>query len=449
MKEFILRGERVILPRGESAAALLISNGVIKSIGDYASTFQTKVETLIDVGRSVLMPGLVDMHVHINEPGRTAWEGFLTATQSAAAGGTTTLVDMPLNSSPVTTTVDHFNQKLEAAKGKLAVDVGYYAGIIPNHSKHLDQLLSQGAMAGKAFLIDSGIDEFPFADRETLREAMHILKRHNKPLLAHAELPAKQHTEPPKPWTKYADYLASRPPEMETTAIDMLIELCEETGCAVHVVHLSAIEPLDMLRDARARGLPITVETSPHYLLLAAEDIPDGRTDFKCAPPIREKANQSVLRQALLSGDIDLVATDHSPCPPDLKNLESGDFATAWGGISSLQYLLPIVWTGLKDLGAVPSHLSRWLSQNPANVLGLHDRGRIEVGRRADFVSWNPDASFEVSATQTHHRHKLTPYDGMTLWGKVQLTMLGGEIIFQDGQILSPNLGKSLMMINR
>lgn len=447
MNHFVLKGKHIVLPSGVAAASILIVEGVIEAIGGYDADFDQSAINTIDMQEMVIMPGLVDVHVHINEPGRTEWEGFETATQAAAAGGVTTVIDMPLNSSPVTTTVESFQQKLEAADGKLAVDVAYHAGVVPDHAEQLDQVLSMGAIAGKAFMIDSGIDEFPFADRNALRAGMRVLKAHNKPLLAHGEVELGVNTPAP-PWTRFNDYLASRPQAMETAAVKMLIELCQETGCAVHLVHLSATEPLEMLRAARAKGLPITVETSPHYLLLTAEEILDGRTEFKCAPPIREKANQAILKQALLNGDIDIVATDHSPCSPDLKKLETGDFSSAWGGISSLQYLLPIVWTAMKDDGATPADLARWLSANPAKIMGLQDRGTIEVGRKADLVCWSAERSFEVNPALTRHRHKLTPYNGRTLFGQVQMTMLGGKIIFQNGELKASDLGKSLMMID-
>ncbi|MFT5196776.1 MAG: allantoinase, partial [Candidatus Promineifilaceae bacterium] len=385
MAVFVLQGERVIFPDGERPGSLYIADGRIKAVGrrhQFAG-----YEEVIDVGNRVIMAGMIDAHVHINEPGRSDWEGFVTATRAAAAGGTTTLVDMPLNSSPVTTTVENFQLKLDAAEGKLAVNVGYYAGVIPNHAKQLDEVLSMGAMAGKAFMIDSGIDEFPFADRDTLRESMLVLKKHNKPLLAHGEVDIGLEL-PPTPWTTFGDYLSTRPPAMETAAVQMLIELCEETGCAVHLVHLSAVEPLPMLRAARARGLSITVETSPHYLYLAAEDILDRQTQFKGSPPIRDRANQVVLRQALLAGDIDLVGTDHSPCPPELKNFETGDFATAWGGLSSLQYLLPVVWTAMREVGATPSDMARWCCQKPAEMLALDQLGTLEKGKSADVIVW-------------------------------------------------------------
>ncbi|MEM9776494.1 MAG: amidohydrolase family protein, partial [Chloroflexota bacterium] len=263
MSEFVLKGKRVVLTDGESAASLLISDGNIVSIGEHNAEYDLPAKDIYDLGCSVLMPGIIDVHVHINEPGRTEWEGFETATQAAAAGGLTTLADMPLNSSPVTTTVESFRKKLNESSTKLAVDVAYHAGVVPDHAEQLNKVLSMGAIAGKAFMIDSGIDEFPFADRDTLHEAMTVLKTHNKPLLAHAELELSLDLPEP-PWTRFKDYLASRPQAMETGAVKLLIELCKETGCAVHVVHLSATEPLEMLRAARAKGLPITVETSPH-----------------------------------------------------------------------------------------------------------------------------------------------------------------------------------------
>lgn len=445
MSRVIVRGERIVFPDGERPGAICIEDGIIQSIGDINDFPVIVGDRLIDAANHVVMAGMIDVHVHINEPGRTDWEGFETATRAAAMGGSTLLVDMPLNSTPVTTTVENFQLKLDAAEGKLAVNVAYHAGVIPGHAEQLDQLLSMGAIAGKAFMIDSGMDDFPFADRETLREAMLVLKKHGKPLLAHGELDLDLET-PATPWTDFADYLASRPQAMETAAVKMLIDLCAETDCAVHLVHLSATEPLPMLRDAREGGLPFTVETSPHYLLLAAEDVPDGATQFKCAPPIRGVENRSVLRQALTDGDIDLVATDHSPCPPELKNLATGDFSTAWGGISSLQYMLPIVWTAMQEQGATPADMAKWLSQKPAKMLGLKSHGRLSLGKVADLVIWDPSGETHVTPELTAHKHKITPYDGMKLKGKVLHTMVGGKTVFENDVITTSNIGKSLMV---
>ncbi len=444
MTQLVVKSQRVIFPEGERPAVIVIRDGIIQKVKDFDDEPETFNSQLLDVGEQVVMPGIIDVHVHINEPGRTDWEGFATATRAAAMGGATTLVDMPLNSTPVTTTVENFQAKLDAAEGQLATNVAYHAGVIPNHVKELDQLLSMGAIAGKAFMIDSGMEDFPFSDQATLRDAMRVLKKHGKPLLAHGELDL-QLPMPATPWVKYEDYLASRPPSMEIEAVKMLIELCAETDCAVHLVHLSAAEPLAILQEARAGGLPITVETSPHYLYLAAEDISDGATQFKCAPPIRLKENQERLRQALLAEDIDLVATDHSPCPPELKGMDTGDFSTAWGGISSLQYCLPITWSAMRQVGATPVDIARWLCQNPARSMGLQQLGRIGVGKTADLTIWDPERELTVSPAVTQHRHKITPYDGATLTGKVTHTILGGNLIFEDG-VVNPGLrGRSIL----
>ncbi len=444
MSGLVIKSRRVVFPGGERPAVILVRDGIIQEVREYADELNTGDLPVLDFGDDVVMPGIIDVHVHVNEPGRTEWEGFETATKAAAMGGVTTIVDMPLNSTPVTTTVENFRAKLDAAEGKLAVNVAYHAGVIPDHADQLDQVLEMGAIAGKAFMIDSGMEDFPFADRDTLREAMMVLKRHGKPLLAHGEL-ALDLAQPQQPWIKFADYLASRPQAMETAAVKMLIDLCAETDCAVHLVHLSATDALPLLKDARGGGLPITVETSPHYLYFAAEDVSDGATQFKCAPPIREKENQTILRQALLNGDIDLVATDHSPCPPSLKNIESGDFSTAWGGISSLQYVLPVTWSAMREVGAEPADMARWLCQKPAGSMGLRQHGRIDTGKVADFVVWDPDGSVEVSGEMTQHRHKITPYDGLSLTGRVSCTVLGGKVIYQNGDLIDEKLGRSIL----
>ena len=401
------------------------------------------VQPIHDTGEAWIFPGLVDSHVHINEPGRTEWEGFITATRSAAAGGITALVDMPLNSNPVTTTAAAFHEKANAAAGKLAVDVGLYAGVVPGNAGELEALARLGVCGAKAFLVYSGIPEFPAATRDDLAAAMPILARHGIPLLAHAEIDGPVNL-PPGPGTSYCRYLASRPSSWEAQAIAMLIELCEHTHCHVHVVHLATADALPMLKAARARGLPITVETCPHYLHFCAEEIPDGSTKHKCAPPVRERSHREALWNALAAGEIDLVASDHSPCPPDMKDLHGGDFFKAWGGISSLQLGLPIMITECRKRGIPLDRIAAWMSAAPAKLAGLSQKGGIRVGADADLVIVDPEQSFVVDPDKLYHRHKVTPYAHETLYGVVQKTYLRGRAVFDRQQECSVFYGDIL-----
>lgn len=363
-------------------------------------------------------------HVHINEPGRTEWEGFDRATRAAAAGGVTTLVDMPLNSSPVTTSRDAFARKLDASVGKLHVDVGFWAGVMPGNAEELARLAEAGVLGAKAFLCHSGIDEFPKATEEVLREAMPRMRDAGIPLLAHAELelPVDQ-TE--AHGARYASWLSSRPRTWEDAAISLLIELCREMRCPVHVVQLSSASALPMIAAAKDEGLPFTVETCPHYLCFHAEEIPDGSTAFKCAPPIRDEHNREALWRGLLDGVVDFVVTDHSPCTPELK---VGDFLEAWSGVASLSLGLPSLWTEASRRGASLAQLTRWLSTGPARFAGLaHRKGALAPGLAADFVVWDPEASFEVTRDRLRLRHPISPYLGRTLKGIVRETVVEGN----------------------
>lgn len=428
---FAIRSQRVVLPDGTRPAALLIEEGRIAAVCPYDDIpASCRVE---DVGSRVVMPGLVDPHVHINEPGRTDWEGFETATQAAAVGGITTLVDMPLNSAPVTVTAAALEQKIAASEGKRWVDVGFHAGVVPGHIDDLPALLAAGVLGAKAFLVHSGIDDFPAATETELRAAMPLLARHGIPLLVHAEresTPVPPRGDP----STYRAWLASRPPAWEIDAIEGLIRLCRETQCPLHIVHLSAAGAIPMLIRAKVERLPVTVETCPHYLVFNAEDIPDGDTRFKCAPPIRERLNNEQLWGALLQGAIDYVASDHSPCPPAMK--PAGDFFRAWGGIASLQWTLPILWTAGRDLGVTFDQLARWLSAAPAQRVGLYGRkGILAPGADADLVVWEPDAAFPVRPESTYHRHKLSPYLDRKLYGVIERTYLRGRIIAERGVV--------------
>lgn len=432
--ETILRSRRAVLHGGERPASIGFRDGIITSIQDYESAGE-------DLGDLVILPGLIDPHVHVNEPGRTEWEGFATATRAAAAGGITLIADMPLNSSPVTTTVAALDAKRRAAAGQLTIDVAFHGGLVQGNGAEIPALVEAGVTAIKAFLCHSGLDEFPNAERADLRLALNQLAALNVPLLAHAEL---VHEVPAMKNPRcYADYLASRPRSFESDAIALLIALCRESGAAVHIVHLADALSLTMLKAARREGLPVTVETCPHYLLFDPAEIPDGATRYKCAPPIREDRER--LIQALLDGDIDMIASDHSPCLPEMKRSD-GRFDLAWGGISSLQLGLSIV---LAAGGArvTPSHVARWMSESPARLLGVdHQRGTIEVGKRADLTVVDWQQQWRVHAKSLQHRHAITPYDGRTLRGVVHRTYLAGECVYQDGQFAATISGT---MVNR
>jgi allantoinase len=438
--DFIIRGQRVVTPEEIAPAAVHIREGVISAVGAYDEIPQgcAVIETRES---SVLMPGLVDTHVHVNEPGRTEWEGFQTATRAAAAGGVTTIVEMPLNSIPPTTTVENFRAKLAAAEGQCAVDVGFWGGVVPGNVEELSRLYEAGVLGFKCFLIHSGVDEFPNVTENDLREAMPELARLGAVLIVHAEVPGavdealKEIEEIPADARKYSTFLKSRPREAENEAVALMIRLSRETGARVHIVHHSSSDALPALRQARAEGLPLTIETCPHYLSFAAEDIPDGATEFKCCPPVRERENREELWGALDEGLIEMVVSDHSPCPPGMKCLGTGNFLEAWGGISSLQLRLPIMWTLASERGYSINHLAEWLCRAPSRLVSLDGRkGAIAAGYDADLVVWNPQAAFRVEPAVLHHRHKLTPYAGQTLTGVVEQTYLRGEKIYDGGQ---------------
>lgn len=433
----VLRSERVVTPEGVRSATVHIREGRIERVGG-ADEIPPQY-SLIHCGDSVVMPGVVDTHVHVNEPGRTEWEGFETATSAAAAGGVTTLVDMPLNSIPATTTRDALRAKRAAAAGKCAVDVELWGGVVPGNAAELPGLLEDGVLGFKCFLVPSGVDEFQHVGEADLREAMPVLARHDSVLLVHAELPGPIEEAArvwdgagPEELREYERYLRSRLDAAEVEAVDLMIRLCRETRCRVHIVHVASAEVLPLLRAAREERLPITAETCPHYLTFAAEEIPDGGVAFKCAPPVRSRENRERLWEALRQGVIDLVASDHSPCPPAMKRIETGDFQSAWGGIASLQVALPAVWTGARERGFTVADVAGWMCAAPARLAGLAGRkGTIAPGYDADLVVWDPEASFEVDPARLRHRHKITPYAGRTLHGVVRRTLVRGEDVFR------------------
>ena len=435
--ELIVRGRRVITAAGVQPAAIHIQGGKIAALTSYDDV--PSDVAVFEAGESVVMPGAVDTHVHINEPGRTEWEGFETATRAAAAGGVTTLIEMPLNSIPATTTRAALDAKLAAAQDRCWVDVGFWGGVVPGSATELRPLYKAGAFGFKCFLVPSGVPEFEPVTEVDLRAALPELASLGAVLLAHAELPGPIEAAAAgarnADQRRYATWLGSRPREAENEAIALLIRLSREFGARVHIVHLSSSDALPRLRRAKEEGLPITVETCHHYLTFAAEEIADGATEFKCAPPIRERENREKLWEALGDGLIDFVATDHSPCPPAMKGVETGEFLGAWGGIASLQLSLAALWTEARRRGIGVERMAEWLCGGPARLAGLDKRkGKIAVGYDADLAVWDPEAEFTVQAEDLHHRHKLTPYRGRSLYGRVEATFLRGEKVYERGR---------------
>ncbi len=407
---------------------------------------------LQDAGDLVILPGLVDTHVHVNQPGRTDWEGFETATRAAAAGGVTTLLDMPLNSIPATVSGPALQTKREAAAGQCWVDIGFLGGVVPGNQESLHDLWKQGVAAFKCFLIDSGVPEFPAVNELELNGALSRLRQFPAPLMAHAELAAPMQSAEaefrataPHQRRVYARYLQSRPDSGELAAIELLLKLCSTFKSPVHVVHLATAQALDLLETARASRIPVSVETCPHYLFFAAEEIPDGATEYKCAPPIRSHANRERLWKGLQRGIIDMIVSDHSPSPPEGKHLQSGDFGAAWGGVASLQLGLAAVWTEAQKRGVDVGRLAAWMSLQPAKLAGLRERkGDLKAGGDADLVFWDPEATWTVDAARLEHRHKITPYHGHVLRGRVRRTFLRGQTVFDDGRFSSRPLGQCL-----
>ncbi|MGI9140014.1 MAG: allantoinase AllB [Gemmatimonadaceae bacterium] len=423
-----IRGKRVATPNGVRAASIHVEHGKILRVAGWDDVPPDAL--LVDAAHLMVMPGIVDTHVHVNEPGRTNWEGFESATRAAAAGGVTTLLDMPLNSIPATTAVKSLEVKRAAAAGKTAVNVEFIGGVVPGNTGELEGLRDAGVLAFKCFLSPSGVEEFPHVTERDLSKAFPVLARLGLPLMVHAEDPA--HLLPGGSSSAYAGYLASRPVKAERSAIELLVGLMSRCPTPVHIVHLSSATSLDLIRAARKRGLPLTVETCPHYLTFAAEEIPAGATEFKCAPPIRSVEERDALWKAVLAGDIDLIASDHSPCPPNMKRTH-GDFFSAWGGIASLQLSLSAVWTGARARGCEPGRIAEWMSAAPARLAGLHGRkGALAEGFDADIVAWDPEASFAVDPAKLFHRHPVTPYAGRDLYGVVRATYVGGRQVFGD-----------------
>ena len=439
----VIRGQRVVLPDGERRASIHVQNGTIAAVAAYDDVpTGADVVDASDAGNLVISPGIVDTHVHVNEPGRTEWEGFDTASRAAAAGGVTTIVDMPLNSVPATTTVAGLAAKRQAAAHRCHVDVAFWGGVVPGNQAQLDGLVDAGVRGFKCFLVPSGVDEFPAVGEGDLRRALPTLARRGVPLLVHAETPAfiRRPSGDPR---RYASYLATRPADAEVDAVALMIRLASEFHVDTHIVHVAARAAVETIARAQSEGVPISAETCPHYLTFVAGDIPDGATLFKCAPPIREATDREALWDGLRRGVLGLVVTDHSPAPPALKSM--GDFTLAWGGIASLELALPVVWTGARTRGFAVADLARWMSYRPASLAGLSDRkGRIAPGHDADVIVWDPDRERFVEAERLQQRHKLTPYAGRWLRGAVHTTFVRGERVWQDGDVVRPSAGHLL-----
>jgi allantoinase len=434
--------ERVVTPQGIRPAAILAEGENIREIVSRENVPAGAI--CEDFGRLVLMPGLVDSHVHINEPGRTDWEGFDAATRAAAAGGYTMLVDMPLNCIPATTDVAALEAKRRAAQGQCRVDWAAWGGVVQGNHAHIEPLAKAGVRGFKCFLVHPGIEEFTMVSADDLRKALPHVAKTGLPLLVHAELPRPiddatnrlQHED----WTRYETYLQSRPDEAELAAIELMLSLCREFQFLLHIVHLATARALEMLSAARAEGLPVTVETCPHYLHLEAEKIADSATQYKCAPPIRSHDNREQLWQALKDGIVDSIVTDHSPCPPAMKK---GNFQTAWGGIASLSLALPVIWTEAQRRGFDLTDIARWMSEKPAQLAGCRTRkGTLAADRDADFIVFDPGAEFTVTEHHLYHRHPVSPYLGERLRGVVKRTYLRGQPVFQDGEFPGEPAGR-------
>jgi allantoinase len=448
-----LRSTRVLTAEGLKPATLLVEGDRISEVRSWSDV--PSAPELHDFGSSILFPGLVDSHVHINEPGRTEWEGFWTATQAAASGGVTTLVDMPLNCVPETVNPEALEAKRDAARGKAWVDWAAWGGVVRGNADALKPLTEAGVPGFKCFLIHSGIDGFAWVDEAELRLALARVRGTGLPLLAHAEVDGPVHAATARlnaadaDWRKYSTYLGSRPDAAELEAISLLIRLAEELQTPIHIVHLSSAQALPMLSDARMRGVPITVETCVHYLWFTAEEIADGATQFKCAPPIRDAANRNALWEALEAGLIDIVITDHSPCPPAMKRLDEGRWDLAWGGIASLGLALPVMWTALREHGFdtddAALRIGKWIAAGPSRLAGMtQHKGALSTGVDADIAVFNPEASWTVTPNDLHFRHKTSPYLGAHLTGRVMETWLRGKRIFCSNQFIGHPRGREL-----
>ena len=448
MNTTYIHSTRVLINEKLIEATITIKDGIIAEV----QNGKPDIKELISHGDDVIMPGLIDSHVHINEPGRTDWEGFNTATKAAAAVGITTLIDMPLNSSPVTIDKPSYEVKLNAAKKNLHVNCGFWGGIVPENAASIQEIIDTDVLGIKAFLTHSGIDEFPNVTESDLRKAMPLIAKHDIPLLVHCELDSphdgiKILEENPD---SYLAYLNSRPREWENKAIKMMINLAEEYDCRVHIVHLSSSDLIPFIKEKREQGVKLTVESCPHYLVLNAEEIPDGKPIYKCAPPIREKENNDEIWQAIKDGIIDFIVTDHSPATPDLKQLESGNYKEAWGGISSLQHSLPLIWTTAQKKGFSIAEISNLMSLNVLKFLNFQNRkGKLAKGFDADITVWSPEEKFTVQSKKLEYKNKISPYIGMELKGVVKQTYVNGNLVYNNDKFERLNCGEIIKKKNK
>jgi allantoinase len=438
---------QVVTPQGIRAGAVLVEDARIVAVVESAAVPADAVRE--DFGNAVLLPGLVDSHVHINEPGRTDWEGFQTATRAAAAGGYTMLVDMPLNCIPSTTTVAALEAKRKAAHGQCWIDWAAWGGLVPDNYGCLAELARAGVAGFKCFLVHPGIDEFAMVGEKELRQALPALAKTGLPLLVHAEVPGPIAAATAQlndaDWSSYRTYLESRPDRAEREAIDLMLSLCREYSLKLHIVHLATGSALEMLSNARSQGITVSIETCPHYLCLEAEGIAKGATECKCAPPIRSHANRAHLWRGLREGVIDMVVTDHSPCPPAMKRRIEGDFRNAWGGIASLSVALPVMWTEARQRGFSLEDIVRWMAERPAKLAGCDSRkGRLAAGHDADMIVFDPDKEFTVTPDRLHQRHKVSPYLGVKLCGVVRRTYLRGQMVYQRGEFVGEPAGREV-----
>lgn len=431
--QLVIRAKRAVFPDGIRPAVVVVDDERITALLEDGAAVEAQEEIVVPDDQ-VLMPGLVDSHVHVNEPGRTPWEGYESATRAGLAGGITTILDMPLNSSPPTTTVDNLDAKEEAAQGKLSVDVGFWGGAVPGNIDQMAPLWDKGVFGFKCFTAHSGIDEYGYLGYEGVKEVLAKLAELDAVLIVHAE-DSRILAEAPQDITdQYATFLASRPRAAENTAIEQVLAAARETGARVHILHLSSAEALPAIRAAKQEGVKVTVETCPHYLTFASELIPDGATEYKCCPPLRENDNRKALWEGLKDGTIDHIASDHSPCTVDLKVKDTGDFGKAWGGVASVQLGLPAVWSAGEEFGIELSDIARWLAANPCASFRVPGKGSIAVGNDADFAVVAPEETFVVDVEDLEHKNKISPYQGRTLRGVVKRTVLRGRTVDRDSK---------------
>ena len=443
MKELLIHSKQCFINNQFVEATLYIKKEKIHQV--FKGFHAIENIPFFDYGNLIVMSGIIDAHVHINEPGREDWEGFETAAKAAAIGGITTLIEMPLNASPVTTTAESFKIKQNEATGKLHVNCGFYGGIIPTNANDIEALINEGVFGIKGFLTHSGIDEFPNVTREHLETIAPVLKKYNIPLLLHCELSDDKIPKVINP-KSYNEYLQSRPQHWETNAIDLALEIQERFDIKVHIVHLSASEGLERIKKRKQKTNKLTVETCSHYLYFNAENIPDASPIYKCAPPIREKQNNDLLWKSVINDEFDFLASDHSPAPPERKQLEEGDFFKAWGGISGLQFTLPLLFSEGRQRGLTLEKLIPLLTENPAKFLGLEQqKGKLQEGFDADITVWDDSETFTITEEIIQHKHKATPYVNKKLFGKVIHTFVNGVQVVENSKIKKLNNGKLLL----